>query len=128
MVSQSLQHFHTHVLSKIYVHVFLLVLPFKENDNTTPKNSESTCNDIKTSNTAVIKQELDQDENENDSEVKGAESNNEADDCQPVPKRPKIEFADAESNTLQTGIIKFFIIRIFCQSQFHISCECNWFN
>ncbi|XP_046801855.1 B-cell lymphoma/leukemia 11A isoform X1 [Lucilia cuprina] len=66
-----------------------------ENDNTTPKNSDSTLDELKSCNTAVIKQELNQDDND-------AESNHDNDDCQPVTKRPKIEFVDAESNTLHT--------------------------
>ncbi|XP_065362918.1 B-cell lymphoma/leukemia 11B isoform X2 [Calliphora vicina] len=69
-----------------------------ENDNTTPKNTESTCDDLKSCNTAVIKQELDHDDND----VESTECNNDTDDCQPLTKRPKIEFVDAESNTLQT--------------------------
>ncbi|XP_058983180.1 B-cell lymphoma/leukemia 11B-like [Musca domestica] len=89
-----------------------------ENDNTTPK--EATQEDTKTSNSATeelptittsIKQELDRDENDTETIECHNSSNNDNtndnvrendDDCQPKTKRPKIEFVDAESNTLQT--------------------------
>lgn len=92
---------------------------YTENDNTTPK--EATQEDTKTSNSATeelptittsIKQELDRDENDTETIECHNSSNNDNtndnvrendDDCQPKTKRPKIEFVDAESNTLQTG-------------------------
>ncbi|XP_059222554.1 B-cell lymphoma/leukemia 11A [Stomoxys calcitrans] len=80
-----------------------------ENDNTTPK--EGDAEDIKTpasteelsTITATIKQELDRDDNETETIECHNDNEHEADDdCQPKTKRPKIEFVDAESNTLQT--------------------------
>ncbi|KAM7350576.1 BCL11 transcription factor chronophage isoform 2-T2 [Cochliomyia hominivorax] len=70
-----------------------------ENDNTTPKNVESSCEDLKACNTAVIKQEINQDDN---NDIENTECNNETDDYQHLSKRPKVEFVDAESNTLHT--------------------------
>ncbi|XP_073835660.1 BCL11 transcription factor chronophage [Musca autumnalis] len=83
-----------------------------ENDNTTPKeatedtkSSTSTTEELPTITTS-IKQELDRDDNDTETvECHNSNSNdniNDNDDCQPKTKRPKIEFVDAESNTLQT--------------------------
>lgn len=55
---------------------------------------------------ATIKQERIEDaesENVEDCYNDNNNNSNENDDGQPATKRPKIEFADAESNTLQTG-------------------------
>ncbi|KAL9879391.1 BCL11 transcription factor chronophage isoform 2-T11 [Glossina fuscipes fuscipes] len=87
-----------------------------ENDNTTPKEMEASASreeNIKISDNnedipktlASIKQERIEDaESENIEDCYNDNNNNsnENDDGQPVTKRPKIEFADAESNTLQT--------------------------
>ncbi|TMW48534.1 hypothetical protein DOY81_006385 [Sarcophaga bullata] len=70
-----------------------------ENDNPTPEKVETSCNEFKSCNIAIIKQELNTGDNDDDKEI----SNNSTDnDEQPPSKRPKLEFADAESNTLQT--------------------------
>uniref|UniRef100_A0A1B0BKD6 BCL-11A-like CCHC zinc finger domain-containing protein n=1 Tax=Glossina palpalis gambiensis TaxID=67801 RepID=A0A1B0BKD6_9MUSC len=89
-----------------------------ENDNTTPKEMEASASreeNIKISDNnedipktlATIKQERIEDaESENIEDCYNDNNNNsnENDDGQPATKRPKIEFADAESNTLQTDV------------------------
>ena len=78
----------------------LLSITSKENDNPTPEKVETSCNEFKSCSIPVIKQELNTGDNEDDKETSDNSTDN---DGQPPSKRPKLEFADAESNTLQTG-------------------------
>lgn len=107
-----------------------------ENGNTTPKdviggseqqtqgmsnrnnNNNSNINVPKTlTNIKTEQQDVDNEEGDfESSQDKHTMNDIIDDDGQPLTKRPKIEFADAESNTLQTGkymFIYLFFLQIF---------------
>uniref|UniRef100_A0A0K8U2T6 BCL-11A-like CCHC zinc finger domain-containing protein n=1 Tax=Bactrocera latifrons TaxID=174628 RepID=A0A0K8U2T6_BACLA len=94
-----------------------------ENDNTTPRNEgaveksaslENANNnltesyvgsDVVKTNNIRIKQEQEQSDEVNiNIALHANDSNQDNNDGQPLPKRPKIEVVDAESNTLHTGM------------------------
>ncbi|KAL5277163.1 BCL11A family protein [Megaselia abdita] len=70
-----------------------------ENDNTTPKEAISSEKDTtdRPNSTDIVKREIDDSEIDNDNSCEG----------QPLLKKPKIEVADAESNTTQNEPLNY---------------------